>query len=123
MDIVFTGLRPGEKLYEELELVGEGIQKTKHPKIFIGRLAVYPPEEMEAALVRLEKLARQGQREGMRAFLNSFLPEAKLEARIEQSERYLTPGEIRASDRRPRPVSAGGRPGAHGLAGDGELRC
>jgi FlaA1/EpsC-like NDP-sugar epimerase len=31
--IVFTGLRPGEKLFEELTLVGEGIKPTSHPKI------------------------------------------------------------------------------------------
>jgi FlaA1/EpsC-like NDP-sugar epimerase len=36
----FTGLRPGEKLYEELLLKEEGIQKTRHEKI----LVVKPPE-------------------------------------------------------------------------------
>jgi FlaA1/EpsC-like NDP-sugar epimerase len=40
--IVFTGLRPGEKLFEELELSGEEFAKTRHPKIFIGRLGAYP---------------------------------------------------------------------------------
>jgi FlaA1/EpsC-like NDP-sugar epimerase len=44
MDIVFTGLRPGEKLYEELELFGEDIAKTRHPKIFIGKLGAYSSE-------------------------------------------------------------------------------
>jgi FlaA1/EpsC-like NDP-sugar epimerase len=100
-DIVFTGLRPGEKLYEELELVGEGIQKTRHPKIFIGRLAAYPSEKMEAGLARLEKLARDGQREELRAFMNSFLPEANLEVRRDPSERYVAPDQMRAPDRRP----------------------
>ncbi len=36
IDIEITGLRPGEKLYEELLLAEEGIQKTTHDKIFIG---------------------------------------------------------------------------------------
>ena len=36
MEIVFTGLRPGEKLFEELEITGEQMSKTRHPKIFIG---------------------------------------------------------------------------------------
>ncbi|MCB1156798.1 MAG: polysaccharide biosynthesis protein [Leptospiraceae bacterium] len=36
IDIVFTGLRPGEKLYEELLLGMEGIKKTHHPKIMIA---------------------------------------------------------------------------------------
>jgi len=35
--IEFTGLRPGEKLYEELLLDEEGIKSTVHDKIFIGR--------------------------------------------------------------------------------------
>lgn len=35
--VVFTGLRPGEKLYEELLLAEEGLQATKHEKIFIGK--------------------------------------------------------------------------------------
>jgi FlaA1/EpsC-like NDP-sugar epimerase len=37
IDIVFTGLRPGEKLYEELLMDEEGIQKTKNEKIFVGK--------------------------------------------------------------------------------------
>lgn len=36
IDIVFTGLRPGEKLYEELLLDLEGIKETHHPKIRIA---------------------------------------------------------------------------------------
>ena len=36
IDIQVTGLRPGEKLYEELLLSEEGIQQTQHGKIFVG---------------------------------------------------------------------------------------
>lgn len=36
IDIVFTGLRPGEKLYEELLMDEEGLKKTDNEKIFIG---------------------------------------------------------------------------------------
>ncbi len=36
--IEFTGLRPGEKKYEELLTAGEGINKTKHKKIFEAAL-------------------------------------------------------------------------------------
>jgi len=78
MDIVFTGLRPGEKLFEELELSGEQIAKTRHPKIFIGRLNAYPPEEVARALRFLEELARDGDGTAVRKFLNTLLPEANL---------------------------------------------
>jgi len=36
IDITITGLRPGEKLYEELLLDEEGIEKTAHNKIYVG---------------------------------------------------------------------------------------
>ena len=36
--IEVTGLRPGEKLYEELLMKSEGLEKTEHDKIFIGEL-------------------------------------------------------------------------------------
>lgn len=35
--IVFTGLRPGEKLYEELLLAEEGLKATKHDKIYVAQ--------------------------------------------------------------------------------------
>lgn len=37
IQIVFSGLRPGEKLYEELLLAEEGMTKTPHEKIFVGK--------------------------------------------------------------------------------------
>jgi len=37
IDIVFTGLRPGEKLYEELLLDEEGATKTEYDKIWIAK--------------------------------------------------------------------------------------
>lgn len=104
MDIVFTGLRPGEKLHEELELLGEGIAKTRHPKIFIGKLNAYPPEQVERALIRLEQLALAGNRDDIRAFLNFLLPEATLAVRRESEERRIRPEDYRATER-PTPVS------------------
>ena len=37
ISIVFTGLRPGEKMYEELFTSGENVVRTKHEKIFVAR--------------------------------------------------------------------------------------
>src|SRR5215213_3823619 len=46
IDIAFTGVRKGEKLFEELEITGENLLKTHHPKIFIGKIAPYSGEEV-----------------------------------------------------------------------------
>jgi FlaA1/EpsC-like NDP-sugar epimerase len=54
IDIQVTGLRPGEKLYEEL-LVGGDIQATEHPKIFKAKERAVPMAVMSAALEVLRK--------------------------------------------------------------------
>jgi FlaA1/EpsC-like NDP-sugar epimerase len=78
IDIVFTGIRPGEKLFEELQTDAESVAKTRHPKIFIGKIAKYPSEEVSRALKELAQLANDGQGHGLRECLNELLPEAKL---------------------------------------------
>ena len=78
IEIVFTGLRPGEKLFEELEVSGENIAKTRHPKIFIGRLPVYTSDRLTDGLKRLATLGRHGHDGEIREFLAEFLDEANL---------------------------------------------
>jgi len=51
--IVYTGLRPGEKLFEEL-LIGESVTGTEHPKIMRAEEDHLPWEELEKMLVELE---------------------------------------------------------------------
>ena len=51
--IVYTGLRPGEKLYEELLLKSEGLQKTDNHLIYIGHQMMYTPEEIDEKLEKL----------------------------------------------------------------------
>lgn len=50
IDIIVTGLRPGEKLYEELLLDEEGIQKTSHNSIYVGKPV--PPTPVLAEILR-----------------------------------------------------------------------
>ena len=78
IDILFTGVRPGEKLFEELQYSGESIDKTRHPKIFIGKIAGVPADELAFALSRLRELASSGSSDEIRAFLGTFLPEAQM---------------------------------------------
>jgi FlaA1/EpsC-like NDP-sugar epimerase len=79
IDIVFSGLRAGEKLFEELDWAKEPITKTRHPKIFIGQIAPYPAEQVEEALARLENFAKRGKEFEMCQYLGELLPEASLE--------------------------------------------
>ncbi|MCU0695128.1 MAG: polysaccharide biosynthesis protein [Myxococcaceae bacterium] len=46
IEIKFSGLRPGEKLFEELSTAEEMAEKTRHPKVFIGRLPMRPFEQV-----------------------------------------------------------------------------
>jgi FlaA1/EpsC-like NDP-sugar epimerase len=87
IEILFTGLRPGEKLFEELEYGGEAIDKTRHPKIYIGKIAGVPSDELAAALVRLRELASDGSPDAIREYLGSFLPEAQLEGSVAENTR------------------------------------
>jgi FlaA1/EpsC-like NDP-sugar epimerase len=78
IEIVYTGVRPGEKLFEELQYGSEAIDQTRHPKIFIGKIAAVHSERLVAALARLSELAASGSDDEVRAFLGALLPEAML---------------------------------------------
>ena len=54
--IVFTGLRPGEKLYEELLMKEEGLQKTENKKIYIGELTDLDEKDILEKLAKLKHL-------------------------------------------------------------------
>lgn len=64
-EIVFTGLRPGEKLHEELVIEGEDVTRTSHPKVMkmIGNGALFP--DLPGYLEELILLAQKGERQGV----------------------------------------------------------
>src|SRR5215212_4795007 len=78
IDIVMTGIRPGEKLFEELSVTEEQLSKTLHPKIYIGKIATYPEERVTEGLNRLGEYAGLGDERRIREFMSDFLPEAQL---------------------------------------------
>ncbi|MGN6104856.1 MAG: polysaccharide biosynthesis protein [Kofleriaceae bacterium] len=59
IEIQVTGLRPGEKLFEELSTDAEHADKTKHPKIFIGRIPVAVWDDVSRGIGELGALADQ----------------------------------------------------------------
>ena len=56
IQIQFTGLREGEKLYEELLMQEEGLTATKHDKIFVSKPMNVKMEELERKLQILDKI-------------------------------------------------------------------
>jgi FlaA1/EpsC-like NDP-sugar epimerase len=90
IDIVFTGIRPGEKLFEELQTTEEAVTKTSHPKIFIGRIKACPNEVVQQALTRLAQFARLGAEREVRLLFNELLPEANLKTLPEPAPRALS---------------------------------
>jgi len=59
IEIVFTGLRPGEKMYEELLMDEEGLRQTANKRIFIGRQIEFDVEAFEKQLEQLGEEAKQ----------------------------------------------------------------
>jgi FlaA1/EpsC-like NDP-sugar epimerase len=78
IDIVFTGIRRGEKLFEELEITGENLLKTTHPKIFIGKIATYSGEEVANILSNFRQAVEENDAPKIRRLFNHFLPEAQI---------------------------------------------
>src|SRR5689334_17283278 len=56
IDIVYSGIRPGEKLFEELFIAGEDYHLTHHEKIVLARNASsFIPENLDAVMGELER--------------------------------------------------------------------
>lgn len=67
--IEITGLRPGEKLYEELLMDEEGLRKTSHEKIFIAKPGEYDFEMLKLGINALKKIADLGDVETLKTAL------------------------------------------------------
>lgn len=75
--IEYTGLRPGEKLYEELLMDEEGIQKTKSKKIYIGHPIEFNTEEFKTQLDELWGLCQEADGVEIVAMLSKMVPTFK----------------------------------------------
>jgi len=73
--IEFSGVRPGEKLFEELSVDAENAVKTRHPKIFVGTSRPYPWAQVERAIERLHTLSDGSAPVEIRAAFRELVPE------------------------------------------------
>ena len=72
--IEFTGLRPGEKLYEEILLNEEGMKKTANKKIFIGKPIELDTEKFHEKLIELKKVALKNDKDGIDKLIAEIVP-------------------------------------------------
>jgi len=74
IDIQFTGLRPGEKLYEEL-LIGDNVVGTDHPKIMRANESCLPTEQLMALFGQLEAALEERSPLKVRELMMQLVPE------------------------------------------------
>ncbi|MEE2736048.1 MAG: nucleoside-diphosphate sugar epimerase/dehydratase [Pseudomonadota bacterium] len=73
IDIVFTGLRPGEKLREEL-IIGQRVTGTEHPKIMKAKEDCLSFKAVEAICLSLEKVCESGDYPALKRLLKQAVP-------------------------------------------------
>ena len=74
IEILFTGLRPGEKLYEEL-LIGDNTLPTSHTRIMRAAEHALRWDELEPLLFELEAAIKAENSDAIRALLKRAVPE------------------------------------------------
>ncbi len=82
IDIVFTGIRPGEKLYEELFMQGDAYRRTEHEKIFVSVNSQHPLRNSQGPVSGLDEqidglieAARLGNTAAVQGWLKRLVPE------------------------------------------------
>jgi len=99
IEISYTGLRPGEKLYEEL-LIGDNVSKTDHARIMRAQELVIPWAELEKMLATLELATEDDDFEQVRGVLadavTGFIPQCEIEDMLWKEDRRLVNGKKRS---------------------------
>lgn len=75
IEIQYTGLRPGEKLYEEVLATTENTDPTPHKRIRVARVRDYSYDEASVDIDRLEVLSRQVDIPEMVKYMKTVVPE------------------------------------------------
>ncbi len=86
IEIKFTGMRAGEKLFEELATDDEHADKTRHPKIFVGRFRPYDWERVQNSLSELLSVSDGGDREAVKRAFARLVPEYASPARAKSDD-------------------------------------
>ncbi|MFJ2995277.1 polysaccharide biosynthesis protein [Pandoraea sp. NPDC087047] len=82
IEIRFSGLRPGEKLYEEL-LIGEDVSGTRHPKIMMATEHFFPREKLLQILERLFSACENNQHDAIVLILHECVSGFRMVTQIQ----------------------------------------
>ena len=74
VEIQFTGIRPGEKMYEELFNVKERNVETSHPRILVALSDAVDPEEIESQVQRIRKMIRSRDEKALSHIFRQLVP-------------------------------------------------
>lgn len=75
IEVVYTGLRPGEKLYEELLASSENTRPTHHPRILIGQVAAVDAGDVQRRVDELLQLRNHDLVRALKAMIPEYGPE------------------------------------------------
>ena len=78
IEVVFSGMRPGEKLYEELLTQGEDVGATRHSEIFSARLEQPDPPQLAGLLADLGAAAEREDGAAIRSLMHNAIHESQL---------------------------------------------
>ncbi len=81
IEIKYTGLRPGEKLYEEL-LIGDNVSETDNPLIMRAQAVMLAWDELKTVLVELYGAIESCDHEKLRKLLIQIVPDFKPQCEI-----------------------------------------
>jgi FlaA1/EpsC-like NDP-sugar epimerase len=96
--IEFTGLRPGEKLFEELVLTEEGAERTRHPKVWIGHTPSPAWADASETLAGLIGRADELSPRQLRSALRTMVPEF---GAIDRPDIHVSEPAVGSRDQRP----------------------
>jgi FlaA1/EpsC-like NDP-sugar epimerase len=98
IDITYTGLRPGEKLYEELLSDAENTVKTYHEKIMIAKVREVVLQDIESKFAEFKKLINSSKNENelvilMKALVPEFISNNSVFEQFDSSAKVVGIGD------------------------------
>ncbi len=78
LKIDIVGLRPGEKLHEDLTVGGEAVTESAHSNIVTAHPTLPDDWNLDAVLGKLHGLVDQGNEEGIRSYLGELIPDSQI---------------------------------------------